>query len=507
MSVIKYSESGNHVTTLDFDGGSYRGTENSGAMGDILESDAANEYAKYVTIDNLESTETQKPLSANQGKVLNDRKEDKSNKVTSFQATPDDMHYPSEKLVKDSLDAVEGRVDETQASLLTTKLAVNELERQAQIGNGATLDFSGIGTVPLDARATGRANPTVEGLTVTNLVENGDFSNGTTRWISEYGADISVTNRILTQIGDTTKSNQMVYQNIVLASGTFVVARARVRNTTSSLRFRFLNGGVYFTEGTVIPNPIIDQWYTLSAVLTQSSSIIGIQRNMSTGTQVDLEIDGNYGVMAFNLTSIFGASNEPSEADCAKIFSYFDGTKSISMPARLRSVGKNLFQPLKSTSDYRINTFGGSSNFTYGFDTDTSFKFDASGQYSRLIIEYANLHAGDKITFRLDARCTGDYKKFEIRNSESTLLVSSLTITTIRTIYYKTITVPSDGYIQIIFYNTSTGTTGTWETYSFMMLRGEDTTFSYEPYTYSTLYIADNEELRSIQDVSDTVEF
>ena len=31
-------------------------------------------------------------------------KEDKSNKVTSFQATPDDTHYPSEKLVKDSLD-------------------------------------------------------------------------------------------------------------------------------------------------------------------------------------------------------------------------------------------------------------------------------------------------------------------------------------------------------------------------------------------------------------------
>lgn len=31
-------------------------------------------------------------------------KEDTSNKVTSFQTTPDDTHYPSEKLVKDSLD-------------------------------------------------------------------------------------------------------------------------------------------------------------------------------------------------------------------------------------------------------------------------------------------------------------------------------------------------------------------------------------------------------------------
>ena len=36
--------------------------------------------------------------------TLLDDKEDKSNKVTSFQATPDDNHYPSEKLVKDNLD-------------------------------------------------------------------------------------------------------------------------------------------------------------------------------------------------------------------------------------------------------------------------------------------------------------------------------------------------------------------------------------------------------------------
>ena len=33
-------------------------------------------------------------------------KEDKTNKVTSWQATPDNTHYPSEKLVKDSIDGV-----------------------------------------------------------------------------------------------------------------------------------------------------------------------------------------------------------------------------------------------------------------------------------------------------------------------------------------------------------------------------------------------------------------
>ena len=37
--------------------------------------------------------------------TLKTDKEDKSNKLTTFQETPDDMHYPSEKLVKDSIAA------------------------------------------------------------------------------------------------------------------------------------------------------------------------------------------------------------------------------------------------------------------------------------------------------------------------------------------------------------------------------------------------------------------
>ena len=37
-------------------------------------------------------------------------KEDSSNKVTSFQSTPDDTHYPSEKLVKDYIDGICGDI-------------------------------------------------------------------------------------------------------------------------------------------------------------------------------------------------------------------------------------------------------------------------------------------------------------------------------------------------------------------------------------------------------------
>ncbi len=50
---------------------------------------------------------------------LLDDKEDKANKVTSWQSTPDDTHYPSEKLVKDNLDNKANKVHTHVASDIT----------------------------------------------------------------------------------------------------------------------------------------------------------------------------------------------------------------------------------------------------------------------------------------------------------------------------------------------------------------------------------------------------
>lgn len=57
--------------------------------------------------------------------ITTDNTENKTNKVSSFQATPDDTHYPSEKLVKDSLD---GKADKVSG---------------ATEGNFAALDANG----------------------------------------------------------------------------------------------------------------------------------------------------------------------------------------------------------------------------------------------------------------------------------------------------------------------------------------------------------------------------
>ena len=50
-----------------------------------------------------------------------DAKENAANKVSSFRQTPDDSHYPTEKLVKDSLDALQDDIDDSAT------VVVNEL--------------------------------------------------------------------------------------------------------------------------------------------------------------------------------------------------------------------------------------------------------------------------------------------------------------------------------------------------------------------------------------------
>ena len=247
------------------------------------------------------------------------------------------------KTVKDAVTPIETRLDTTELTLARQGQDLSSVKQTIQQGNGATLDFSDIGIVPLDARATGRANPTVEGLTATNLITNGDFSQGTSWW-GGGNSTISANAKILSVTGDGTKNDPKVIQaeNLVVGNVYFFVAKVRVTNPNClSIQLR-----AYATQVAVILTPVENQWYTIKASFTALSGQLDLRvahnyADSATANGKVMQIDGNYGVMAINLTSIYGSGNEPSEADCAKIFSYFNGTKSISMPARVRSVSED----------------------------------------------------------------------------------------------------------------------------------------------------------------------
>lgn len=238
-------------------------------------------------------------------------------------------------------------IDDVQLAVARTIRDVNELERTIQQGQSATIDQDDIGTVSLDARATGRANPTVEGLTATNLVGNGDFSAGTTGWYAG-NATIAVSSNVLSCTANGTSEEGLVSHNFpsVIKSGEKYAFIFKVRVTNSSALSIILQvrDGSGVSSAYTITTPVENQWYTVAVIYTintdYSTPYFRFRHSYADATTANgkvMEIDGNYGVTAINLTSIYGAGNEPSEADCAKIFSYFDGTKSIQLPARIIS--------------------------------------------------------------------------------------------------------------------------------------------------------------------------
>ena len=112
----------------------------AGSIGATVASEnnkAASEKAVRDSINALDSEKTstdgtnvQVKVTEADGKIsgvsiTTDNTENNNNKVSSFQATPDDTHYPSEKLVKDSLD---GKADKVSG---------------ATEGNFAALDANG----------------------------------------------------------------------------------------------------------------------------------------------------------------------------------------------------------------------------------------------------------------------------------------------------------------------------------------------------------------------------
>lgn len=103
-------------------------SENNKAASEKAVRDAINLLDSAAT--SVDGTNVQVKVTETNGiltgvSVTTDNTENKNNKVSSFQATPDDTHYPSEKLVKDSLD---GKADKVSG---------------ATAGNFAGLDANG----------------------------------------------------------------------------------------------------------------------------------------------------------------------------------------------------------------------------------------------------------------------------------------------------------------------------------------------------------------------------
>lgn len=279
-------------------------------------------------------------------------KEDVTNKVTSWQATPTDTAYPSEKLVKDNLDlkvaktdivndlttggttkvlsaeqgkilkgitddleAVtddhETRLDVIEETDVRQDLSIKRIEETLRKSSGDTAEEDGTSIIHLGSDvANAPVKVEVEGmiLDAEQLLTNGDFSNGTVG-ITNIGSTSTVSGSNLTNIADGTANFPYIhFGNNSIVAKIYAITKVRVLGTLCTelaLRGYKTSGLDYY--GTPQANPVQNQWYILSGLLNQgiANQIIVAVRHLYTtsgdASGKQMEVDYAY---AFNISTL-----------------------------------------------------------------------------------------------------------------------------------------------------------------------------------------------------------
>ena len=169
----------------------------------------------------------------------------------------------------------------------------------------------------------------------TNRCNNGNFANGTTGWAAN-GSSISSNNGVLACTGNGSDVNPRFYQATVtwaLNKKIYIRAKTKVTNSLcNNLKYWLSCPGMTTKQLTIASNPTQDQEYNLGAIgiLTAGGSgsvyaqIIHNYADVATANTKVMQVQD---VIIIDLTSLYGAGNEPSATDCDNIFKFVDGTK------------------------------------------------------------------------------------------------------------------------------------------------------------------------------------
>ena len=211
-------------------------------------------------------------------------------------------------------------------------------------------------------------------LFATNLVTNGDFSNGTTGWSSNSSTN-SVSNNTLSNIANGTMAEGQAVQqfspSLITTNNKYCKMEARVTNANcTSIIFRLGGSGSIMT----INNPIQNQWYMFSGNFINESIATGsflriyhtyVDASIANGKVMEVQY-----VSTIDLTAIFGAGNEPTKEQMDRLLSiypnrWFNGTSEIgSIGALIRAtlgvqvVTPTLLNSRTGTAQYVVSKDG-----------------------------------------------------------------------------------------------------------------------------------------------------
>ena len=168
----------------------------------------------------------------------------------------------------------------------------------------------------------------------TNIIPNGNFVNAT-GWDDSVSV-ISAINNTLLVTGDGGNVNPGTDQNTgyPLANGKkfFVSVKVQVTNAvcTQFVLQAYTSGDDFIANIKVHSTPAINTVYDINGVVTIGAQVGNFQPKLThwyadagTANGKVMKVQEFY---AIDLTSLFGAGNEPLVADCLNIFKFVDGT-------------------------------------------------------------------------------------------------------------------------------------------------------------------------------------
>lgn len=229
---------------------------------------------------------------------------------------------------------------------------------------------------------------------LTNLITNGDFSNGTTSWTISNATVITSNNEVHITL---TASGGLVYQT---AGGTLVVghkyyACGWIKSNTNQAAFG-IGGSIDYHSGS-------GNYEFLSTTLIATGTTHGtfIKDYRTSGWTV---IDGK-SIMTIDLTAMYGAGSEPSQAymdDLILKVGWFNITKHI--PDFI--IDNRKFVNLISNGNFSNGTTYWSPTYCTLTAANNMLTVKGTGAYSSSIVSTANFNNHSKLYVRWKARCT-----------------------------------------------------------------------------------------------------
>lgn len=341
----------------------------------------------------------------------------------------------------------------------------------------------------------GTLGVTVEGLTLENSIENGDFSNGTTGWGSVYqsfGDSFTVTSNVLSAVDTANTTPNFIggLQNtsLILNDRYFAYSSYEVTGTFTNvqLKYRDVTGGNNLSIDTNTDS--VGEVYGFFTPTTNSTNA-GLQYILtkSGGVTATLDIFGNYGVFVINVTALGIESYTKEQMRTLVRAGYFEGLQSTKAGLEIKSVGKNLYDREQDYTVFPATEYG-------LIPTGLTLKSTSTGQF-RYIRRLVSLKPSTTYNIKADSvRVQGTSGGGILVQDESATTTLGGNVATLNPDF--NFTVPADGLVLISFVATWATTEDGEVVYTNLQLEQGSTSSAYEDYKESI--VRTNETLRRV---------